>query len=33
MHYSDVVGSEKDAKRFQDLLKNKVEVRILEKEI
>ena len=32
MHYGDIVGSVKDAKVFQDLLKDKVEVDILKKE-
>lgn len=32
MHYGDIVGSNSDAERFRDLLKNKVEVRILKKE-
>ena len=32
MHYGDIVGSIEDAKNFKDLLKGKVEVRILEKE-
>jgi len=31
-HYADIVGSAKDASRFQDLLKGKVEVKILNKE-
>lgn len=32
MHYGDIVGSRKDAERFKELLKNKVEVKILEAE-
>lgn len=32
MHYGDIVGSEADARRLKDLLKDKVEVRILRKE-
>lgn len=32
MHYGEVAGSAADAKRFQELLKGKVEVRILKKE-
>lgn len=32
MHYGDIVGSNSDAERFRDLLKDKVEVRILKKE-
>lgn len=32
MHYGDIVGSEKDAERFQELLKGKIEVKILNKE-
>jgi len=32
MHYGEVAGSVKDAKAFQDLLKDKVEVEILKKE-
>ncbi len=32
MHYGDIVGSMKDAKRFEYLLKGKVEVKILRKE-
>lgn len=32
MHYGDVVGSDSDAKRFADLLKGKLEVKILQKE-
>jgi len=32
MHYGDIVGSDSDARRFQDLLKGKVEVKILGKE-
>ncbi|MFA6216749.1 MAG: MBL fold metallo-hydrolase [Candidatus Omnitrophota bacterium] len=31
MHYGEIVGSSNDAKRFQDLLKGKIEVRILTK--
>lgn len=31
-HYADIVGSAKDASRFQDLLKGKVGVKILKKE-
>ncbi|MCM8761639.1 MAG: MBL fold metallo-hydrolase [Candidatus Omnitrophica bacterium] len=33
MHYGDIVGSLSDAKRFADLLKGKVEVRVMEKEV
>jgi L-ascorbate metabolism protein UlaG (beta-lactamase superfamily) len=33
MHYGEVAGSPADAKRFQELLKGKVEVKILKKEI
>lgn len=29
MHYGDIVGSEKDAERFKELLKGKIEVKIL----
>jgi len=32
MHYGEVAGSPADAKRFQELLKGKVEVRVLKKE-
>lgn len=32
MHYGDIVGSQADAERFQELLRDKVEVKILEKE-
>lgn len=32
MHYGSIVGSDKDAKRFADALKGKIEVRILQKE-
>jgi len=32
MHYGDIIGTENDAIRFQDLLKGKVEVKILKKE-
>jgi L-ascorbate metabolism protein UlaG (beta-lactamase superfamily) len=32
MHYGDIVGSNSDAERFRDLLKGKIEVRILKKE-
>jgi L-ascorbate metabolism protein UlaG (beta-lactamase superfamily) len=32
MHYGDIVGSTVDARRFHDLLKGKIEVRILKKE-
>lgn len=32
MHYGDIVGTEADARKFKDLLKGKVEVKILEKE-
>jgi L-ascorbate metabolism protein UlaG (beta-lactamase superfamily) len=32
MHYGDVAGSPDDAREFQDLLKGKVEVKILQKE-
>jgi L-ascorbate metabolism protein UlaG (beta-lactamase superfamily) len=32
MHYADIVGSVADAKRLQELLKGKVEVKILRKE-
>jgi len=32
MHYGDIVGSKADAQKFQDLLKGKIEVRILNKE-
>lgn len=32
MHYGDIVGSNSDAERFRDLLKDKIEVRILKKE-
>ncbi|MEW6100768.1 MAG: MBL fold metallo-hydrolase [Candidatus Omnitrophota bacterium] len=32
MHYGDIVGSESDAQKFHDLLKGKVEVKILKKE-
>lgn len=32
MHYGAIVGDEKDAKRFMDLLKGKIEVKILSKE-
>jgi L-ascorbate metabolism protein UlaG (beta-lactamase superfamily) len=32
MHYGDIIGSSRDAQRFRDLLKGKVEVKILEKE-
>jgi L-ascorbate metabolism protein UlaG (beta-lactamase superfamily) len=32
MHYGSIVGSEKDAKRFADSLKGKVEVVILKEE-
>ena len=32
MHYGDIIGSLKDAKRFEALLKGKVEVKILKKE-
>ena len=32
MHYADIVGSVADAKRLQELLKDKVEVKILRKE-
>jgi L-ascorbate metabolism protein UlaG (beta-lactamase superfamily) len=32
MHYGDIVGSVADARKFQDLLKGKIEVRILSKE-
>ena len=32
MHYGDIVGSDSDARRFQDLLKGKMEVKILRKE-
>jgi len=32
MHYNSIVGSEKDAKRFADGLKGKIEVRILKEE-
>jgi len=32
MHYGDIVGNDADAKRLRDLLKGKVEVKILEKE-
>ncbi|MFH1458161.1 MAG: MBL fold metallo-hydrolase [Candidatus Omnitrophota bacterium] len=31
MHYGDIVGSASDAKKFQDLLKDKIEVHILAK--
>jgi L-ascorbate metabolism protein UlaG (beta-lactamase superfamily) len=31
-HYADIVGNAKDASRFQELLKDKVEVKILNKE-
>jgi L-ascorbate metabolism protein UlaG (beta-lactamase superfamily) len=32
MHYGDIVGDVSDAKKFQDLLKEKIEVHILKKE-
>lgn len=32
MHYGSIVGSDSDAKKFRDLLKDRVEVRILSKE-
>jgi L-ascorbate metabolism protein UlaG (beta-lactamase superfamily) len=32
MHYGDIVGSPEDAEEFRDILKGKVEVRILESE-
>ena len=32
MHYADIVGSASDAKRLQDLLREKIEVKILRKE-
>jgi len=32
MHYGDIIGTESDAVRFQELLKDKIEVNILEKE-
>jgi L-ascorbate metabolism protein UlaG (beta-lactamase superfamily) len=32
MHYGEIVGSEDDARKFADLLKGKIEVRILKKE-
>jgi L-ascorbate metabolism protein UlaG (beta-lactamase superfamily) len=32
MHYGDIVGVASDALHFRDLLKGKVEVRILKKE-
>lgn len=32
MHYGDIIGSAKDAKRFEELLMGKVEVKILRKE-
>lgn len=32
MHYGDIVGSFDDARRFQDLLKGKIEVSILQRE-
>lgn len=32
MHYNSIVGSEKDAKRFADGLKGKIEVRLLKQE-
>lgn len=31
MHYADIVGTEADARRFQELLKGRVEVKILKK--
>ena len=33
MHYGDIVGSLADAQRFQELLKGKIEVKILKQEI
>jgi len=32
MHYGDIVGSDSDAERFRNLLKDKIEVKILKKE-
>lgn len=32
MHYGEIVGSAADAKKFQDLLKGKIEVKVLTKE-
>jgi len=32
MHYGEIIGSQKDAERFKDLLKGKIEVAILKKE-
>jgi len=32
MHYGDIIGSAEDARRFEELLKGKVEVKILRKE-
>lgn len=32
MHYGDIIGTENDARRFQELLKGKIEARILKKE-
>jgi L-ascorbate metabolism protein UlaG (beta-lactamase superfamily) len=32
MHYGEIVGSDSDAKKLKDLLKDKIEVRILTKE-
>jgi L-ascorbate metabolism protein UlaG (beta-lactamase superfamily) len=32
MHYGSIVGSEKDAKKFADSLKGKIEVAILKEE-
>ena len=32
MHYSSIVGSEKDAERFAEGLKGKIEVKILQQE-
>ncbi|NIA22740.1 MAG: MBL fold metallo-hydrolase [Proteobacteria bacterium] len=33
MHYASIVGSRKDAERFAELLKDKVQVKIMEKEV
>lgn len=32
MHYASIVGSTKDAERFAELLKDKIQVKIMEKE-